>query len=185
MNQNFDFVDRLQARIALLAIGRSTLRSQGAPGMVTVARKFLRDLKLGEFSSLSYAEFSKTLERHTQGLAKRFPAGGRGNWGAARKSLNIFLRDVVYCRPLSEHYKLGYLDPHLELPLDSNCYHGIYSDTLDPDALPSWPGVRALEVGASDELQKAASQIAQRLGVSRVHLDVLYWRSAAVDELNG
>jgi len=151
--------------------------------MVSVARRFLRNLELSRFSSLSEGRFSKVLEEHTLRLAEQFPVGGHGNWGAARKALNIFLRDVIYCRPLCDHYKLAYLEHQLELPLDSNCYEGLLVDA-DDGAVPSWPGVKALNSAISDELQNVASTIAQRWGVPRVHLDVKYWRKAAVDDLS-
>jgi len=71
MREHFDFEDRLQARIALLAIGRSTLRNQGAPGVIAVARRYLRSLNLSEFSVSTRTEFEGVLERHTRALMRR------------------------------------------------------------------------------------------------------------------
>lgn len=181
--QTFDFIDYLQARVAMLAIGRSTLRKQGAAGMVGVARKFLRGVKLQEFSGLTRQQFASTLETQTTLLAKNFPNGGKGNWGAARKSLNIFLRDVAYCRLLCKHYKLASIEPWLELPLDSNSYKGLLSDITNPDEVSNWPGVKALTPNVSTELQDIATSVAKYFGVPRVHLDVRYWRRGLIDEL--
>ena len=181
--QPFNLIDRLQVRTAMLAIGRSTLRSQGAPGMVAEARRFLRKLDLNIFSVVESAQFMAVLDSQTKLLARQFPDGGRGNWGAARKSLNIFLRDVIYCRPLCEHYKLAILEPWLEVPLDSNVHKGLLSDATGTVA--SWPGVKALTPKVSNLLQETASTVATSLGVARVHLDVRYWRKAALDELEG
>lgn len=184
MNQQpFIFIDRLQVRTAMLAIGRSTLRSQGAPGMVAEARRFLRNVDLHLFSVGTNKQFMAVLNTQTKLLASQFPDGGRGNWGAARKSLNIFLRDVFYCRPLCEHYKLAVLEPWLEVPLDSNVHAGLLSDAAN--AVTPWPGVKALTPAVSAELQSTASSVAKSLGVARVHLDVRYWRKAALDELAG
>lgn len=181
--QPFNLIDRLQVRAAMLAIGRSTLRSQGAPGMVAAARRFLRNLDLNLFAAEESAQFMVVLDKKTNLLASRFPDGGRGNWGAARKSLNIFLRDVIYCRPLCEHYKLAVLESWLEVPLDSNVHEGLLSDATG--TVVPWPGVKALTPTVSDQLQSTASAVAKSLGVARVHLDIRYWRRAALDELEG
>ena len=185
MPQTFDFPDRLQARLAMLAIGRSTLRSQGAAGMVDHARKFLRALELQQFSLKSSKNFARVLETQTQLLADSFPEGGKGNWGAARKSINIFLRDAVYCRPLCIQFKLETLEPWLELPLDSNSYAGLLEDTSDASQLPPWPGIKNLTPLISRELQTIANSVAKTLGAPRVHLDVRYWRRGQIDNLAG
>lgn len=183
IQQPFNLIDRLQVRAAMLAIGRSTLRSQGAPGVVVAARRFLRKVDLRLFSVDTNEQFLSVLDTQTLLLASQFPDGGRGNWGAARKSLNIFLRDVFYCRPLCEHYKLDGLEPWLEVPLDSNVYLGLMSDITK--AYTPWPGVKALTPADSAELQSTAFAVAKSFGVARVHLDVRYWRKTAFDELAG
>jgi hypothetical protein len=121
MKQPFDLIDRLQVRVAMFAIGRSTLRSQGAPGMVAHARKFLRSVDLRIFSVTTIEQFGSVLEAQTKLLADGFPSGGKGNWGAARKSLNIFLRDVLYCRPLCEHFNLRTSSGGLRCRLTAMC----------------------------------------------------------------
>jgi hypothetical protein len=183
MTEPFDFIDRLQVRIAGLAIGRSTLRNQGASGMVDCARKYLRKVDLRLFSVGTVEQFQKVLQKQTKQLADSFPDGGKGNWGAARKSLNIFLRDVVYCRPLCEHYKLADLEPWLEVPLDSNVYAGLLKDADKPEDVVCWPKLKKLELEDSNKLQIVASAIAGKFHVARVHLDVRYWRKAALDKL--
>lgn len=184
MNQSFNFINQLKDRVAMMAIGRSTLRSQGAPGMVGCAREFLRRLDLRAFSKISAAAFDTWLDRQTLKLSRSFPGDGKGNWGAARKSLNIFLRDVLYCRPLCTHFGLGHLEPALEVPLDSNVYAGLASDTGGQESLPPWSGVKNLTPKISRDLQARAAAIAHSLGVSRVHLDVRYWRKAPLAALS-
>jgi len=187
MAQRFDLIDRLKARIALLAIGRSTLRNQGAPGMVVAARKYLRKVPLRAFSVTSARRFASVLERHTQALMKRFPRKRKANknWGAARKALNIFLRDVVYSRLLADHYRLGRVEPWLELPLDSNTYRGLAEDWKGPCEIPRWPRLKNLGRDTSRELQTIAAAIAKSLHTHRVHLDIKYWRKGAIDRLDG
>lgn len=186
VTKKFEFIDRLHARMAMGAIGRSTLRSQGAPGMVAYARQFLREVDIKRFGKDSHADFRKVLNAQTLVLARGFPADGRGNWGAARKSLNIFLRDVVYSRHLCDHYKLAHIEPWLEVPLDSNVHEGLAGDWGQAGkSVPPWPGVKALTPKDSAKLQRIASDIADSLGVARVHLDVRYWRKDAIDALEG
>lgn len=161
------------------------MRSQGAPGVVAAARKYLRALRLDEFSVDTRTQFEKALDKHTQKLMKRFPEGAHSSWGGARKALNIFLRDVVYCRPLCTHYRLSNLEPWLELPLDSNSYNGLTKDAAKGQVVPKWPGVKHLKPRVSAELQGVAEVIAKRLQTSRVHLDIKYWRKEAIDDLHG
>ena len=183
MSERFKFDDRLQARAALLAIGRSTLRNQGAPGVVAAARSYLRSIDLESFSVHTRAEFDAVLESYTRRLMKRFPKRVRTNWGAARKALNIFLRDVVYLRPLSKSYRLSQLEPWLEVPLDQNVYDGLVADLRRGEDIPKWPGIKSLDPAVSGELQAIANRIATRLSTRRVHLDVRYWRKGPIDEL--
>jgi hypothetical protein len=185
MIKRFDLPDRLQARTALLAISRSTLRNQGASGLISAARRFLREMNLRKFSVTTRDEFDQVLERHTRFLMKRFPLEARTNWGAARKALNIFLRDVFYCYPLNVAHGLSNLEPWLEVPLDSNVYDGLVADLDGIQSLPKWPGVRHLSREISCTLQASAEAMASRLKIQRVHLDVRYWRKQAIDELKG
>lgn len=185
MIKRFDLPDRLQVRTALLAIGRSTLRNQGASGLISAARRFLREMDLSEFSVATRDGFDQVLARNTKLLMRRFPPEARTNWGAARKALNIFLRDVFYCYPLNVAHQLSNLEPWLEVPLDSNVYDGLAADLDGTQSLPEWPGVKHLTKKISDTLQASADVMASRLKIHRVHLDVRYWRKRAIDELEG
>lgn len=68
MTKPFDFIDRLQVRVALMAIGRSTLRSQGAAGMVECARQFLRQADVKVFATTTAESFLDVLNEHTERL---------------------------------------------------------------------------------------------------------------------
>jgi hypothetical protein len=52
---------------------------------------------------------------------------------AARKALNIFLRDVFYNHYLREEYGFGRLEQWLELPLDMDAARGLREDSGDVD----------------------------------------------------
>ena len=167
----------LQIRIAMVAIGAPVLRGQGQPGMVEAARNYLARLDLSKFGINivdSEAVFLKALDRHTKKLANKFPGKGLGNWGAARKSLNLFLRDVVESRSLCDKYKLQHIEKWLEVPLDSHVARGLCS---------GWPRIRYLTPCVSDEYQALASIMAEMLGCSRVALDLNLWRGEQINEL--
>lgn len=146
--------------------------------MVAHARKFLGGIDLSKFSAPSIKEFTEQLDKETNSLANSFPSEGEGNWGAARKSINIFLRDVLYSRHLCEHFNLARIEPWLEVPLDSYVYKGLSLDSKE--ALPKWPRIKKLDSEVSGKLQNIATNIAKSLGVSRIHLDVRYWRSEKI-----
>jgi hypothetical protein len=185
MGKHFDFIDRLQARTALLAIGRSALRNRGAAGVVVAARKYCRGIDLRDFAVANGSDFSAALDKHTEKLMERFPKGARNNWGAARKALNIFLRDVLYSQPLCRQYGLRRLERWLGLPLDSHAYDGLVEDSRAKRRLPKWPGVKGLDSTLSATIQAAAARIAGANNTRRVHLDVKYWRKGPIDELEG
>jgi len=167
---------RRQARIAMLAIGPAALRNQGAPRMVAAAQHYLATLDLRQFNVASKEAFLNVLNELTKALAEAFPEGGRGNWGAARKSLNLFLRDVVESRSLCDRYHLAHVEPWLEVPLDSHVGEKLCSD---------WPRIINLTPDVSDEYQTLASIVAAMLECSRVDLDLYMWRTEQVNDLLG
>lgn len=180
----FDFFDTLQARTAMLAVGRSTVRNQGGPGILDACRKYLRALDLTEFQVDTEDAFRVVLEAHTQTLMQRFPAKARKNWGAARKVMNIFLRDVVYNRPMCNRFRLSRLGPWLELPLDTVAYRGVCRDSGRELKVTHWPRIKRLTPEFSDKVQQVARRVAKAARTHRVHLDVKYWRRDQLDELD-
>src|SRR5947209_5911902 len=122
-----EFIDRLKNRLATAAVGASTLRRQGAAGVVDAAREGLRHLDLHGYTVSDEAAFLTRLDADTESLRGRFPEGTR-TWGGARKALNIFLRDDLYNIDLSDHYKLQHLRPWLEVPLDSHVAAGLRAE---------------------------------------------------------
>jgi len=97
-----------------------------------------------------------------------------GIGGIARKVLNIFLRDALYTKYLSDAFNLSQAEYLFEIPLDSIVAKGIVknSEAVQP---PRWPGVKYLKPEQSHIYQSAAHKIAEQRLIARVHLDALWW----------
>lgn len=165
------FIQAVQGRAARVTLGASALRSQG-PGVADAARPFLATLSLAPFAVSSGRVFAKRLDQATVALQATFPHGS-GSWGLARKLLNIFLREALYTRYLAERYQLAKAEASFELPLDSITARRLLE--LRGAHLPRWPGVKHLSPEASYKYQVAAAAHAADLGISRVHLDAIWW----------
>ena len=163
----------LQTRTAQLAIGPSTLRNQGAPKVVANTREFLKELDLAHFKMDSPKAFMIALNEETERLQSALPRGAR-HWGTARKALNIFLRDVLYNRYLCNEYGFRNVEPWLELPLDSKAAKGLLAE-FEGSSLARWRNIKDLTAVMSDDYQNIAKQVAERRGIARIHLDLIYW----------
>jgi hypothetical protein len=167
----------MQKYVAEVAISASTLRNQGAEGVVAKARMLLSTVELSRFAVSSRTAFVELLDSETQHIRHQLPRGAR-HWGTARKALNIFLRDVLNHLYLRKHYRLGRIEPWLEVPLDKQVAGCLSRDFRSGD-LPKWTGVKYLKPGDSAAYQKVAATVAAdkkyRLR-ARVHLDLYYWR---------
>ncbi len=158
-----------------MAIGRSTLRNQGASGVIEVARSYLQEIDLSELRSINNSkQYLQFLEDKTAGLSHSFPEGAKGNWGAARKALNIFIRDCLYNAYLNKEYSIERLRGWLEIPLDGDVARNLYA--LHKPSLPRWPRIKRLTPEISSLYQQKAIKEAQRFGIARVDLDIYYWR---------
>jgi hypothetical protein len=174
-----EFLDTLKFRLAELAVGPSALRKQGAPGVVAAARSFLKTLDLRSFIDTDDAGFLAELNAATVALQRVFPPEAR-RWGAARKALNLFLRDAVYCWDLSRQYGLQAIRGRLEVPLDRQVALGLRRYPRLSVRLPRWPGVKYLSPPVSGEYQRVASAVAREERLARVDLDVIFWRAATL-----
>ena len=171
---NVNYARLLQRQVAQLTANGSSLRNQGAPGVVAAARKGLADMNLLQLPRAGSEDFTRHLDDITQKLLCSFPAGAR-NWGAARKVLNLFLRDCLYNFYLRDWYGLAVCEPYLEVPLDSYVSDGLRR-TARGDDLPEWCGVKHVTSKVNALYQEIASEEADRLGTERVHLDLRYWQ---------
>jgi hypothetical protein len=110
----------------------------------------------------------------TERLKRKFPPKAQ-NWGVARKTVNLFLRDCTYDHHLRAYYGLAVIEPWLEVPLDS-----YVANTLGKHKryeLPSrWPGVKYLTPEESARYQDVAQRLADHKGIYRVDLDLYWWR---------
>ena len=162
----------IQSRVARMAVGPSTVR--GRPeGTAESARRFLRHVPLRRFAVSENRRFTSELDRTTRELLSALPAGAR-QWGLARKVLNIYLRDCAYSAHLRGAFRLGLAERYCELPLDSITAAQLLK-VSGGMPLPRWRGIGALVPDVSAQYQAAATKIARRLRVRRVHLDVFWW----------
>jgi hypothetical protein len=168
---------RIQARTARSSVDAASLRNQGGPGVLAATRAHLAKIDLAAFSGVPKSAFAKRLDAETEALRRAMPSGARA-WGAARKALNLFLRDVLYHRILCERYGLRRLEPWLEIPLDSISAEAIRREAAGLE-LPRWLGLKGLTPESSEAHQKAALAIARRRGTARIHLDILWLPSGA------
>jgi hypothetical protein len=168
------FIKKLLERTAEEAIGASALRNQGGPGIVQAARDSLKKIKINTFIQSSEDGFNSALNNVTVFIKSSFPHN-MDNWGAARKAINLFLRDVAYSKYLNEYFELDSIIPFLEIPLDS--YTALWICKEYEHDLPKWNGIKNLKHDDSDCFQKAAAVIAEKRKIKRVDLDILYWRN--------
>jgi hypothetical protein len=173
MNQ--ELIDRLVERTADLAIGASTVRNQGAVGVVRAARRTLRRLDLASYRISGVSRFGDLLDRDTEKIRRALPMGAR-HWGTARKCLNIFLRDILYNHFLSNHFGFSRFEPLLEVPLDGHVAQGLFNDK-GADSLPRWRTIKSLTPELSEKFQSVAASVAKRKQTHPVHLDLIYWRA--------
>ena len=169
-----EIISVLLRRVASTSVGPSTVRRMGPKGTIKAAREFLADLDLGSFAKKTDNEFQAVLDRATEQFVNHLPKGAR-HWGAARKFLNIFLRQAVYNRFLGEHYKLYPIEQWLEVPVDSHVAKGLRKEK-GGNVLPRWRTVFGLDKETNQKYQVFATEVARRKETYRVHLDLIYWR---------
>jgi hypothetical protein len=158
---NKEFIELLHIRIAKTSVGASTARRMGPKGTVVAARNYLGNLELSRFSVSTEKQFKSVMNRTTSAYVKKLPEGAQ-HWGAARKFLNIFLRDIVYNKYLCKKYRLSQIEPWLEVPLDSTVGKGLRCE-LGGQVLPKWRTVIGMDFSTNKR-------------VLRIHLDLRYWR---------
>lgn len=177
------YIQYLQNRIAETSIGASSLRNQGAPGVVEESRNYMKHIDLNRLSNIhSKRDYIIFLNRHTGRLMNRFRGNAKGNWGAARKALNLFIRDVRYNVHLNKWFKIGSVSKWLEVPLDRYVINGLKRDNKSNHLEnPKWKSIRSLSSEKSNLFQSIATYIANQKNIHRVDLDIEYWRN---DKLN-
>jgi hypothetical protein len=179
-----EFYSKLHRRVAQVAIGASSLRNQGGGGLIDDCRNYCeKNINLADFIAAlkNLDEYTNFLNNHTDLLLSRLSPEVR-RWGAARKGLNLFLRDVVYNRFVIDRFSLpasiydfNEMISPMEVPLDTDVANGIALEANQN--LPKWPGIKYLHKGESDLYQIQANMIASREGIPRLHLDLKFYRA--------
>ena len=167
-----DFITTLQRKVAFGAVGPSTLRGQGK-GVLRASQDFLARISLARIPKSSRKRFQLWLDRQTELLLNSLPIKNRP-WGAARKAINLFLRDALYNKYLSRQFKLQSIETWLEVPLDSAVAKGLKLHS-NRGELPRWPGLKNLKPKVSEDFQVFASKQVYLKGIARVHLDMYLW----------
>lgn len=177
------FLLQIHKRISIISIGASALRNQGASGIIKIARDYFFQIDIDEFVSAleTKSTYNLFLNEHTENLISNFPENGK-SWGAARKGLNLFFREIAYNKFFSDYYdfprdfvEFNEKFNFLEVPLDRDVALGIYNET-DMN-LPKWKSIKTLNQKSSDLYQVAANKIAESEKTARVNLDLKYWRN--------
>ena len=167
-----DFIKTLRRKVAFTAIGPSALRGQGK-GVLRASQDFLAQMSLARVPKSSSKRFQHWLDRQTELLLDSLPIKNRP-WGAARKAINLFLRDALYNQYLSKQFKLQSTESWLEVPLDSAVAKGLKLQS-NRDEFPRWPELKNLEPNVNEGFQVFASKRANLKKVARVHLDMYLW----------
>jgi len=165
-------------------IAGTTLRNQGASGVVDAARDYLFDLDLRKFADLPDDRFAHRLDSYTEELRVSLPTRAR-HFGTARKSINLFLMEAFYNRVLCEAYNLQSVEDFLELPIDGHVADGLKKQAKIYGVsctLPKWHGIKNLKSDTNVTFQNCAKEIAGKMHVARVYLDLLLWRSPDTSE---
>jgi hypothetical protein len=162
MRKDQQFLRELQRYVAITTVGPSALRNQGTTGVIQAAQDHLSSLNLHTVRTASETAFLRWLDQETEQLRRALPKGAQ-NWGAARKALNLFLRDVCYNRFLCRGNRIAALLKRWSQEMGDN------------RDLPRWPGLIKLTPDTSRRFQNVARKLARSQGISRVHLDMRLW----------
>lgn len=164
-------------RLVNVSVGSSSLRNQGQKGIIKKTRKFLNKLNLLNITR-NRNSFKTNLDIETKKLTKKSGV----KFGAARKSLNIFLLQCSLDRVISSFYKFQRILDCLEPPLDSHTVKHLKSESKrNGIILPRWKGVKYLKGDENFEFQHFAEKIAKRKNIPRAYLDLIYWRNKNFD----
>ena len=171
-----DFVEIVQRMVAISSVGPSAVRGQGK-GVQGACHEHLSSLRLERIPATGGKAYEAWLDRQTEklldALSSVLPPANRP-WGTARKALNLFMRDALHDKYLAREYGLDKLESWLEIPLDRVVAKGLRLPS-DRGRLPVWPGLKHLQPAVSVLYQAKAKEVAVRMGIARVHLDMYLW----------
>ena len=170
-----DFLSNMQTYVANIAISGSTLRNQGAKGVVAAAREFLGTLALKELVCIESPQYPCLLTKWTAELRSYLPVNAR-HWGTARKAINVFMVQTFLNKYLYREFELHRFADMFETPLDSKAASKLKKEVPETN-LRNWNGIRALTEEDSTLYQQAATTLAQQYHIPRACLDTVLWRA--------
>ena len=178
------FYQLLHRRLSQIAIGASSIRNQGSGGLIEILREYFEtEIDLGQFikSLVVETQYEEFLNRHTSHILARFPDKAK-SWGAARKGLNLFLREIIYSKFFSHRFSIpdnfddfNQMVKFMEVPLDKEVALGLIVDSNGK--LPKWINIKHLTPTISETYQNQAFIIAAQENLARVNLDLKYCRT--------
>lgn len=158
-------IKKLQRHIAFSSIGPTTLRNMlSVKGWRSEVCSQLGAINLNNLNSLG---FEKAIDKWTDDLVLKTKC-----WGASRKALNLFLRDLYYNYWIRNKYNLDNFAEKFEIPLDGivmNKIRKIYP------SLPKKPAVKNLTADINKKYQLSAYNYAKDNSTLRIHLDIKFW----------
>ena len=169
----FRLIRAIQVREAVTSITTSALRNQGKAGVIDVVRNFLSNLNMRRFGVYREATFKRKLDVVTRELMRAMPKDAR-SFGAARKALNIYLRNASYNCHMREFFGLSQLDEWGEVPIDSVVVREMKAKA-GRGKLPRWHGVKNLTPQDNEVFQAYAADMAKEMKIQRIHLDTYLW----------
>lgn len=168
----------LQRYLANIAIGPTTLRNPGVPGVRRAAIKFLVKIDLRRLRGTKPRQYTDVLYSWTKKLMRSFPRGARRNFGAARKAVNLFMAQAYFNREMAAQYGLRRFANFLETPLDSGAASKIRSyaqKKCGRHTLDRWKGIKNLAQEVSQQYQVQARKLAKQWALPRGELDIVLW----------
>lgn len=167
MGENEEFLRKVQKHLSWTSVTPTTLRGMLEIGQRKKVCLALSGLPLGEIRTLPPEGYADLLDKWTDVVVKESGAP----WGAARKGLNIFLRDALYNFYLREHSEILKHQEQMEIPLDGIIMKKLRDSCGDLERT----AVKSLRPKLSARYQKVASDVAKLRNIARVHLDLDWW----------
>ena len=171
-----EFLKLIKNYVINIAISGSTLRNQGAPGVVDAARKFLREtLDLNSLNDTHADCFQDKLNDWTKQQKDVLPPNAQ-NWGTARKTINVFLIQAFMNKYLNEKYGLEEFRDVFEIPLDSYTTKELRR-RAGRGQLPGNFKIITLQENDNTKYQDYAHEVAKNEEIPRACLDIVFWRT--------
>lgn len=172
------FLAYMQQQVAYQALEPKSLDFQQEGTVLQDLRTFTSSMDLDGFATEDPDEFHNQLEGKTEEL-EDYMSAERKNWGTARTAINLMLNHALYNRYLSQSYDLYLAEHNFEYPLNKTNVEGLRRHE-EGSKLPEWSGLTVLKHEHSQIYQKYAAELAENMGVSRIHLSLFIWTGVQV-----